>query len=42
MSCDKLGISMKEFVTKAIILSMEDLEDELDAVELGRARKEMV
>lgn len=41
MACAKLGVSIKEFVTKAIITSVEDVEDELDIAALGRARSEV-
>lgn len=30
MSCAKQGVSMKEFLTRSVIKSIEDYEDELD------------
>ncbi|MBA3956904.1 MAG: hypothetical protein H0X51_00710 [Parachlamydiaceae bacterium] len=41
MACAKQGISIKDFVTKAVVRSIEDYEDEMDSASLGIARKEV-
>ena len=41
MMCLKKGVSLKDFVTKSVIRSVEDLEDEFDTETMGRARKEI-
>lgn len=41
MACAKQGISLKDFVTRAVIHSIEDYEDELDISTLGGSRKEV-
>ena len=41
MACAKQGISIKDFVTRAIVRDIEDYEDELDSQTLGLARKEI-
>ena len=41
LACAKKGVSIKDFVTKAIIRSVEDYEDEMDSASLGSARKEI-
>ncbi|CAF23713.1 plasmid partition protein ParG [Candidatus Protochlamydia amoebophila] len=41
MACVKKGVSVKDFVTQAVIMSIEDYEDELDDSSLGKARKEV-
>jgi len=41
MACAKQRVSLKEFVTKAVIHSIEDYEDELDVSDLGKARKDV-
>lgn len=40
MACAKQGVSMKEFLTKAIIKTIEEYEDELDVIALRKAREE--
>jgi hypothetical protein len=39
MTCAKQGISMKDFVIKSLIKSIEEYEDELDRQSLEAARK---
>jgi len=41
MACAKKGVSIKDFVTRAVIISIEDFEDEFDTASLGEARKEV-
>jgi hypothetical protein len=41
MTCAKKGVSIKNFVTNAIIRLVEENEDEIDAKELGLARREI-
>lgn len=41
MACAKLDVSLREFVTKSIIKSIEDYEDELDKFSLEEARKDV-
>lgn len=41
LACAKKGISMKDLITQAVIMYIEDLEDEMDTTSLGRARKEI-
>lgn len=41
MACAKQDISIKDFVTKAVIKSVEDYEDELDAFSITEAEKEI-
>lgn len=38
MACAKQRISLKDFVTRAVIRSVEDYEDELDSASLQAAR----
>ena len=40
MACAKQGISMKDFLTRSVIKSIEEYEDELDLIALRRARME--
>lgn len=40
LACAKQGISIKEFVTKSVIKTIEDYEDELDLIALREARTE--
>ncbi len=40
MACAKKGVSMKDFLTKAAIKSIEEYEDELDVIALRKAREE--
>ena len=40
MACAKQSVSMKDFLTKAVIKSIEEYEDELDVAALRKARKE--
>lgn len=40
MACAKQGISMKDFLTKAVIKTIEDYEDQLDIEALKRSREE--
>lgn len=39
MVCAKRGVSLKDFVTQAIIRAVEDYEEELDILSLGKPRK---
>ena len=41
LACDLQEISIKDFVTKAVIQSLEAYEDELDTLDLGGARSEV-
>lgn len=41
MACAKQRLTVKDFVTRAVIQSIEGYEDELDASTLGPARKEI-
>ena len=41
MTCAKLGVSIKDFVTQAVIHSIEDYEDSVDSSTLGLARREV-
>jgi hypothetical protein len=41
MACAKQDISIKDFVTKAIIKSVEDYEDEMDRFTIEQARKDI-
>ena len=41
MACAKQDITIKDFVTKAVIRSVEDYEDELDKESLEAARKDI-
>lgn len=40
MACAKQGVSIKDFVTKAVIKTIEEYEDELDLMALRQARTE--
>ncbi len=40
MACAKQGVSMKDFLTKAVIRTIEEYEDELDLIALRQARTE--
>jgi hypothetical protein len=40
MACAKQGVSMKDFLTRSVIKSIEEYEDELDIAALRRAREE--
>lgn len=40
MACAKQGVSMKHFLTKAAIKSIEEFEDELDVIALRKSREE--
>jgi hypothetical protein len=39
MACAKQGVSMKDFLTKAVIKTIEEYEDELDVIALRKARE---
>lgn len=39
MACAKQGISMKDFLTRSVIKSIEEYEDELDVIALRKARE---
>lgn len=39
MACAKQGVSMKDFLTKAVIKNIEEYEDELDAIALRKAKE---
>lgn len=41
MACAKQRISIKDFVTRAVIKSVEDYEDELDRISIAEAKKEI-
>lgn len=40
MACARQSVSMKDFLTKAVIKSIEEYEDELDVAALKKARDE--
>lgn len=40
MACAKQGVSMKDFLTRSVINSIEEYEDELDVAALKKAREE--
>jgi hypothetical protein len=40
MACAKQGVSMKDFLTKAVINTIEEYEDELDVIALRKARED--
>ena len=40
MACAKQGVSMKDFVTKAVIMYIEEYENKLDAIALQEALTE--
>ena len=40
MACAKQGVSMKDFLTRSVIKSIEEYEDELDIIALRKAREE--
>jgi uncharacterized protein (DUF1778 family) len=40
MACAKQGVSMKNFVTQAVIEHIEDYENKLDSIALRKALKE--
>ncbi|MBA2369012.1 MAG: hypothetical protein H0V82_08325 [Candidatus Protochlamydia sp.] len=40
MACAKKGVSLKEFVTRSLIKSIEEYEDELDSISLKEALTE--
>ena len=40
MACAKQGVSMKDFLTRSVIKSIEEYEDELDIMALKKAREE--
>ncbi len=40
MACAKKGVSMKDFVTQAVLKTMEDYEDELDLATFREAYTE--
>jgi hypothetical protein len=40
MVCAKQGVSMKDFLTRSVIKSIEEYEDELDIMTLRRIRNE--
>lgn len=40
MACAKQGVSMKDFLTKAMIKAIEEYEDELDAIALRKSRED--
>ena len=40
MTCAKQGISMKEFLTRSAIKSIQEYEDEIDIQDLRKARSE--
>lgn len=40
IACAKQGVKMKDFITKTVIRSIEDYEDELDRSSLETARKD--
>jgi ParG len=40
MACVKQGVSMKDFLTKAVIKNIEEYEDELDVMALRKAKEE--
>lgn len=42
LACVKKGVSMKDLITHAVIMYIEDYEDEIDTKALGKARKEIV
>ncbi len=41
MACARQDVTMKDFVTRAVIKSIEDYEDELDKFSLKEARKDI-
>lgn len=41
MTCAKQDISIKDFVTRAVIKSIEEYEDELDRLSVNEARKDI-
>ncbi|MBA3722398.1 MAG: hypothetical protein H0W88_08345 [Parachlamydiaceae bacterium] len=41
MACAKQDVTIKEFVTKAVIKSVEDYEDDLDKASIEAARKDI-
>jgi len=40
MACAKQGVSMKDFITRATIRSVEDYEDEMDRASIEAAKKD--
>ena len=42
MMCAKLHVSIKDFVTQAIVRAVEDWEDKFDKESIEQARKEVV
>lgn len=40
MACAKQGVSMKDFLTRSVIRSIEEYEDELDVKALQKSREE--
>lgn len=40
MACAKQGVSMKNFLTRSIVKSIEEYEDELDVIALKKAKEE--
>ncbi len=42
MTCARKGVKMKDFLTQAVIRSIEEYEDELDQESLTRSRKEVL
>ncbi len=40
MACAKQGVSMKDFLTRSVIKSIEEYENELDIMALRKAREE--
>lgn len=40
MACAKQGVSMKDFLTRSVIKSIEEYEDELDLIALKKTREE--
>lgn len=41
MACAKQNVSIKDFVTRAVVKSVEDYEDELDLQSIREARKDI-
>ena len=39
MACAKQGVSMKDFLTKSVIKTIREYEDELDVIALRKSRK---
>lgn len=41
MACAKQGVSMKDFLTRSVIKSIKEYEDELDIAALRKAKQEI-